>query len=173
MKKSLMMVAMAVMSMSAMASDMYVSGSLGQSKLHNVDTTGLTSFDSKDQGFAVAFGATVMPHLAVEVGYNKFGTFAGNAGEPFEVKGSAYQASVVGSFEVMPQTDVFGRLGVIRSTASSQGESEKKTSVLYGLGTSYQMTPELSATLEYQYVPKVAVTNEAMSSINVGLKYGF
>ncbi len=174
MKKLCLISLFALATSSAMAGDMYVTATMGQSQLHKVDTTGLDSFDTKDQGFALAVGQTIVPHFDVEVGYNKFGTFNGSVlGQTFEVEGKAFQASMIGSFEVKQNTNMFMRVGVIQTKAKTLGFSDKKSSVLYGVGATYKMNDTLDGVVEYQYVPKVAFTEKAMSSVNIGLKYRF
>lgn len=148
--------------------------------------------------------------LAAELGYDYFGrargntTFAGdNNQEKRAAKHTAHGAhlSLKPSYEVLPNLDVYGKVGValIRNDYYAQSSiahdsrvkaHNLKPSLTLGAGVEYAILPELAARIEYQYVNKVGNLDKAISkttnkawqntqyspdlhSVSAGLSYRF
>ena len=165
---SIAAIALASLASSAMASDFYVTGNVGQSDLRSTDLSNHT-----DTSFGVAAGWQFHKNFAAEVGYTNFGKFSGTG---TSAKAEAFQASLVGSYEVLPKVSVFGRLGVAATNLDvSAGEKTyyNKTTALYGLGAQYQFTPHVAATLEFNQYNKFAGSETKLNNWTAGVKYNF
>ena len=135
MKKMIVAAAMSFVAMSAMASDFYVSGSVGQSDIKGVEAE---LSDHKDTAVSVSAGWQVHQNVAVEAGFANTGKFDG-------AKTQAWQTSVVGSYQVMPKVDVFGKVGVAKTQMKVDGEKYSKTSAVYGVGVGYEVSERCSS----------------------------
>lgn len=150
----------------AMASDMYVTGTVGQS---NIRGTGLS--DHRDTAAGLGLGWQLNKNWAAELGYTHLGKFSDPG---LSAKGESYQASVVGSYEVAPKVSLFGRLGVARTSLDvSGGDNYHKTTALYGVGAQYQFTPQWAGTLEVDQYHKFAGSDSKLNTVTAGLKYSF
>jgi opacity protein-like surface antigen len=108
------------------------------------------------------------PNVALELGYRQAGKYdLGGADLTFKET----QLSVVGSFPLNSQFDIYGRFG--HTFASSEvkyrnGEdSHGMDGAVYGIGVSATLAPNLSVRLEAQ-IPARDVRN-----VNVGIVYKF
>ncbi|HGO5855088.1 TPA: porin OmpA [Mannheimia haemolytica] len=111
--------------------------------------------------------------LATELGYDYFGRVRGNDKDTQDQEYRAFKHSAHGahlslkpSYEVAPNLDVFGRVGValvrndykFYAEPNSGNETSKyhnlKPSLVLGGGLEYAITPELAARVEYQWLSK-------------------
>lgn len=144
----------------------YVTGNIGQSNLRN---TGIN--DHIDTAGGVGLGWKFNQNVAAEISYTNMGKFSGDFAD---AKAEAYQASLIGSYDVAPKWSVYGRLGVARTSLDvSDTGTTRKTTGLYGIGTQYQINPQLAATLEYNQYHSFAGSEDKLNTATVGLKYSF
>jgi hypothetical protein len=134
----------------------------------DVGTTKIDGLDDNKTSFGGFLGYGFNPFVAVELGYRKLGNW-NEGGSDFTAKQTHF--SVVGSYPLSPQFDVFGRLGYnqIRGEASYAGYhyGDDTSGALYGVGLNYNFTPAVAARFEVQR-PTSDSTN-----YNVGIVFKF
>ena len=131
----------------------YLGLSLGRSSYNlSCPTTSLTCDDS-DTAVRLYGGAMMGNHWGVEIGYLDLGRIAREGGK---TRAQGLNLSLVGKAPLVSALGVFGRLGTTygrtETTASSAAiaaGTEKGFGLSYGAGLSYDFTPRLSATLEW------------------------
>lgn len=132
----------------------YLGLSLGQSR-YSVDCGGAAFVcDKSDQSVKVTAGAMSGNFWGVELGYLDLGRIDRAGGT---TKAQGLNLSLVGKAPVGWQFSVFGKLGATygrteTSTLASSGiaaGTERGLGLSYGAGVSYDFTPRLSATLEW------------------------
>jgi OOP family OmpA-OmpF porin len=152
----------------------YVGLHVGQAKAKDAcDTIGGLglSCDDKDTMFRILGGYQFNKHLAVELGYNDFGSAeasgAGNAS--FEAK--AWEATAVGSWPFTPNLSAYGKLGMYRGDTDATGTggsaSETNTDLTYGIGVRWDFTRNLAARAEYQIYKDIGGGNITESDVEV------
>jgi OOP family OmpA-OmpF porin len=108
------------------------------------------------------------PNFAVELGYRELGKwdFAGA-----DVKLKQTHLSVIGSYPLNRQLDIYGRLGYNKlSLDASSGNvtvGEDTTGALYGIGLNYSFAPNISARIEAQK------PSSESTSVGVGIVFKF
>ena len=163
MKKSILLAATAIVSISAHAQTY---GEIGYSALQfSASDTGDTFKASPGAVRGIA-GYEIAPNLAVE---GMLATGMGNSDVKLNGKkiDSKLEVGYVFGFYVKPKAklneavDVFGRLGYARATwtetesVNGQFESGSNSSFSFGAGLSYAINPKMSVTADYmQYVKK-------------------
>lgn len=134
----------------------------------DVGSTKIDDFDSHKTSVGGFLGYGFNPNVAVELGYRQLGKF-----ELYGADVTAKQThlSVVGSFPLNQQFDVYGRLGYnnLRAEASYNGHTygDDTSGGLYGIGVSATIAPNLSARFEVQK------PSSDSSNISVGIVYKF
>ncbi len=98
-------------------------------------------------------GAMMGNHWGVEIGYLDLGRIAREGGK---THAQGLNLSLVGKAPLVSALGVFGRLGTTygrtetsTSSAAIAAGTEKGFGLSYGAGLSYDFTPRLSATLEW------------------------
>ncbi len=132
----------------------YLGLSLGRSR-YSVDCGGVAFVcDKSDQSVKVTAGAMSGNFWGVELGYLDLGRIARAGGT---TKAQGLNLSLVGKAPVGWQFSVFGKVGATygRTETSALAGSgiaagtERGMGLSYGAGVSYDFTPRLSATLEW------------------------
>lgn len=171
--------------LAAQAENSYVKLDVGQAKYSDggsVDKTGI----------ALAFGQALDANWGYEVGYVNFGKVSYNATDAStgnsasgSFQSQALYAAGVGTLPFNESFSAFGKLGLAVLNTKASGEyrfgsssgsgtaTETKTNLMLGAGLAYNFTKQLAGTLEYTYYGKVAMDNVSVSTLTVGLKYGF
>lgn len=126
-------------------------------------------------------GIKLTEQYAIEVGYGAFGTWkvANPApGSKEEVHLSSRLMYVAGkaSMPVGESLAAFAKLGIASNKLSSKGSSIASSSTsavrpMLGLGASYDVTPHIAATLEFNYYGKAG--NFKQQKVELGLQYKF
>lgn len=134
----------------------------------DLGSTKLDGMDGSKTSFGGFLGYGFNRFVAVELGYRQLGK--GNFdGADITVKQTHF--SVIGSYPLAPQFDVYGRLGYndLRANASYAGTSASASDSggLYGIGLNYDFTPAVSGRVEVQK-PSSDSTN-----YNVGVVFKF
>jgi opacity protein-like surface antigen len=132
----------------------YLGLSLGQSRYGAA--CGGTAFvcDDTDQAWRVTAGSMGGNYWGVELGYLDLGTMARAGGK---TKAQGLNLSLVGKAPVWQSFSIFGKVGATygrTETSSAAGSAitagtERGLGLSYGAGVSYDFTPRLSATLEW------------------------
>lgn len=131
----------------------YLGLSLGRSNYQlSCPTTSLVC-DENDTAFRLYGGTMLGNHWGVEIGYLDLGRIAREGGK---TRAQGLNLSLVGKAPLVSSLGVFGRLGTTygrtetttSSTAIAAG-TEKGFGLSYAAGLSYDFTPRLSATLEW------------------------
>jgi OOP family OmpA-OmpF porin len=117
----------------------------------DVGSTNVDGLDGNKTSFGGFLGYGFNQFFAVELGYRQLGkwNFYGA-----DVTAKQTHLSVVGSYPLSQQFDIYGRIGYnnIRGEASYQGVSGSAddNGGLYGVGLNYSFTPAVSARFEVQ-----------------------
>ena len=132
----------------------YLGLSLGASKYHAPCPSITLACDTADNAARLYGGAMVGNYWGVEVGYLDLGRIAREGGK---TRAQGLNLSLVGKAPLARSVGVFGRLGTTygRTETSTSGSSpvaagsERGFGLSYGAGLSYDFSPRLSATLEW------------------------
>src|SRR5437764_7575661 len=134
----------------------------------DVGSTKVDNLDSNKTSVGGFLGYGFNQSFAVELGYRQLGKWNVYG---TDVTAKQTHLSVVGSYPLNQQFDIYGRLGYnnISGQASYQGYtvSADDNGVLYGVGLNYSFTPVVSARFEVQK-PASDTTN-----YSVGVVYKF
>jgi len=163
----------------AMAGDLYVVGSIGQSKVKDFNKNALdadlaadfgavsSSDDRSDTAYKLQLGYQINKNFAVEGGYVDLGkvTYAATVTGGtlnVDVKSSGWNLAAVGILPLNEQFSLFGKLGAIHATTKlgAQGTGvvsgwaepgkESGWSANYGLGASYNINKQVAIRAEYE-----------------------
>jgi len=117
----------------------------------DVGSTKIDGFDDNKTSFGGFLGYGFNQFFAVELGYRQLGKWDFG---PVELKAKQTHLSVIGSYPLNAQLDVYGRLGYnnLRAEASAGGVTygDDTDGGLYGIGLNYNFTPQLSGRIEAQ-----------------------
>jgi len=117
----------------------------------DVGSTKIDDFSDSKASFGGFLGYGFNQNVAVELGYRQLGSWDLLG---IDLKAKQTHLSVVGSYPLNAQFDVYGRLGYnqLRAEAKYQGATygEDTTGVLYGIGLNYNFTPTISGRFEVQ-----------------------
>jgi OmpA-OmpF porin, OOP family len=157
----------------------YLGLSLGRSSYSlSCPTTSLTCDDS-DTAIRVYGGAMMGDHWGVEIGYLDLGRIAREGGQ---TKAQGLNLSLVGKAPLLSSFGIFGRLGTTygrtetsASSAAIAAGTEKGFGLSYGAGLSYDFTPRLSATLQWDSndFRFSGGAREPVRSTSLGLQYRY
>jgi hypothetical protein len=117
----------------------------------DLGSTKIDGLDDNKTGFGGFLGYGFNRFFAVELGYRQLGKWNVD-GVEFTAKQS--HVSVIGSYPLAPQFDLYGRLGYnqLRGEASYRGYTygDDTSGGLYGIGLNYAFTPAVSGRVEVQ-----------------------
>ncbi|KQV35408.1 porin family protein [Massilia sp. Root335] len=117
----------------------------------DVGSTKIDNLDDSKTGVGGFLGYGFNRFVAVELGYRQLGSWDFG---PVEVTAKQTHVSVVGSYPLTPQFDIYGRLGYnsLRAEASYGGAryGDDTNGALYGVGLNYNFTPTISGRVEAQ-----------------------
>lgn len=188
MKKQLLLASLlSAFTLPAMANGFYILGDIGKSNLEYPAYDELP-LDESDTAYSIGVGFDLNQFAAIEVAYRDFGSGqdSGIGSDEFgdfdwtdTLSASAFQASVVGKLPVSNSVDLFGRVGFANLEVdydTNEGgfktsESNSKTRGLFGIGASYNLTPELALRAEYNQYAKW--DGLKLSALTVGATYRF
>ena len=187
-RQSIAAAALALLSASAFAGDVYILGSVGQASTNinksNLDNslidagvTGLSSSTKEtDTGYKLQLGYQFNQYFAVEGGYVNLGEAkysanftGGNAKATAKVDG--WNIDAVGILPVNDKFSLFGKLGTFAAhtkvDVSANGPGGSATgsatannwSTHYGIGASYALTKSVGLRVEYEKFDKVGKDN--------------
>ena len=156
----------------------YLGLSLGQSRYNLSCPTSSLTCDNTDTGVRAYGGAMLGNHWGVELGYIDLGRIAREGGT---TKAQGLNLSLVGKAPLASSVGIFGRLGTTygrtetsASSAAIATGTEKGFGLSYGAGLSYDFTPRLSATLEWDSNDfRFSGGREPVRSTSLGLQYRY
>lgn len=159
-------------------SGFYIGGSIGQSKLKNLDSTDIdtefaslgvtssTTVDDTDTGFKIFGGYRIMQYLAVEVAYADLGEATANSAITAPSLGQvvtkanadAFTISALGILPIGENFSVFGRVGVNFWNADlktsgfgvSASDDADGTDWVYGAGVMYNVNANFALRGEWE-----------------------
>lgn len=192
-RKSIAAAALALLSASAFAGDVYILGSVGQAStkinksgmdnaLIDAGVTGLSSSTKEtDTAYKLQLGYQFNQYFAVEGGYVNMGegkysaNFNGGVGKAtWKVDG--WNIDAVGILPVSDKFALFGKLGTfaahtkVDASATGPGgsasgsDSANNWSTHYGIGASYAFTKSVGLRVEYERFDKVGKDNSTGKS---------
>ncbi len=192
MKKQLLMACLlGSFTLPAMASNFYLLGDVGDSKIE-VDVGDDYSYSKNTTTYSLGAGFEFNKFFALELAYRDLGnvTDRGNYLEEGvqynyrdKTSASALQASIVGSLPISEEFSLFGRVGVAEididydsvetsgSSTWSDSDSDSESKALFGIGASYKITPQIALRAEYSQFAKWDETK--LSTLTVGATYRF
>jgi OOP family OmpA-OmpF porin len=128
-----------------------------------IGARGLSSSMSSGSSMAGGLGYSLGEGLAVEVGYFNSGTMtysgtASGVGLNADIKITAMQIALIGSFPMNENFSLYGKAGYSQATSdlslrvgsSSASTSDKKSSGGYGLGAIYKVSDKVSVRAGYE-----------------------
>jgi opacity protein-like surface antigen len=134
----------------------------------DLGSTKIDGLDDSKASFGGFLGYGFNQNVAVELGYRQLGKWDISGAD---LKAKQTHLSVIGSWPLNPQLDIYGRLGYnqLRAEASYGGYSygEDTSTGLYGIGLNYSFAPNIAGRLEVQK-PASDTTN-----ISVGVAFKF
>lgn len=153
----------------------YIGGGLGTSKIYGFDGGGLTGGNFQKRLVKIYGGYQITPNWGVEAQYGDLGnrtlTFAGANVGSFRV--SQMSIAGTGTLPLDSGFSLLGKLGISSARPTGSGViSNSKTSALIGVGMGYNITPALSARVEYEDFGKIGDNFRAVG-YSVSLKYAF
>lgn len=189
MKKQIILASvLGALALPVMADGFYLTGDVGQSKFE-VDAGNDFNLSKTDTTYSIGAGYDFNKFFAAEVAYRDLGsiTDSGSGSDQFgdytwstKFSATAFQASVVGRLPVSDVVSVYGRLGIakididVKNTDSDLPDdnySESKTKGLFGVGVSYDITPQFAVRAEYNQYAKW--DDIKLSALTVGATYHF
>jgi OmpA-OmpF porin, OOP family len=136
--------------------------------------------DNTDQSVKLTAGAMGGNYWGVELGYLDLGRIARAGGR---TRAQGLNLSLVGKAPVWQSLSVFGKVGATygrTETSSSLGSaiaagSERGLGLSYGAGLSYEFTPKLAATLEWESndFRFAGGARDPVRSTSLGLQYRY
>lgn len=186
-KQILVAAVLAALTLPAMASGVYLVGDIGQGKIE-ADAGNDFTLSKTDTTYSIGAGFDINQFAAIEIAYRDLGSISDSYTYSIgvndynfssETSATAFQASVVGKLPISDVFSVFGRLGVAKIEVDSDynddgdrwSNSESKTKGLFGVGVSYNITPEFAVRAEYSQYAKWDDTK--LSALTVGATYSF
>lgn len=185
-KNVAVLLAASALSIPAYAADsgFYVLGSVGSTKFHDIDTTGIPnpSVDDTDMGFKVGGGYMFNKNIGVEAAYVDLGKASvSSGGNTAEVKASGEVLAALLVWPISNQFSLLGRLGFINGTVkiSGPGGSVDSTDVkgTFGVGAAFNFNPQLGVRLDIDRYNKLGDSNTTgegnVDMISLGVFYKF
>jgi OOP family OmpA-OmpF porin len=134
----------------------------------DVGSTQIDHLDGNRAGLGTFLGYGFNQYVALEVGYRQLGEWHINGGT---AKFSQTHLSVVGSYPLSPEFDIYGRLGHddvhVDSSAGGVTFNDDPGGGFLGAGLNYKFTSAISGRIEVQK-PTQDSTN-----VNVGIVFKF
>lgn len=161
----------------------YVSASIGSAE-QKLSADGMSVTES-DTAFQLAGGYRFTPNVGIEIGYTHFGNAQISAmGLTASSKPQAIHAAVTGQWNMTPEFALTGKLGAAHTRTKlhgsgagySESETETHGSLMFGVGVSYAVTPNVAVIAEYQNFGKIIKGDDADLKAHVisgGVRFSF
>ncbi|MGL5990130.1 MAG: OmpA family protein [Plesiomonas sp.] len=140
----------------------YIGARLGWAHAHEVCSEDYNRCDNEELGWGVYSGYQLKPWLAFELGYTRYGkpdAAYWNGDYQVSAKINSIDASVLFSYALSSQWDIYTRLGVVRESIDKRyGLTQQQTELSYqglgfvvGGGVKYTLAPSWSLRAEMQF----------------------
>lgn len=156
MKKTILAIALSLVTTSAMALDLNLTAGIGHAKIAGDSSTAAKIAVSHNYG----------KNLSAEISYLRGGNYAG-------VTTGAVDVAAIGRYALTDSFLVTGRLGVSRTFARDAGETDAHVGATYGVGASYQFNANLAANVTLDQYRNFADSDEHMNVTMIGATYKF
>jgi OOP family OmpA-OmpF porin len=142
----------------------YIGGNIGMA---DVDVT-----NDDDMSYKILGGYQINKHFAAELGYINFGKTSANG---VEFKGTAWEAVGVGILPIGDKFGVYGKAGLFWGDATSNGTKDDSVEFTYGVGVSFDFTPQFAIRGEWQKYTDVGggSSGSDVDVLSVGVVYRF
>ena len=188
MKRQLLLASvLSALTLPAMADGFYILGDIGESKLE-YPAWDEYILDKSDTAYSFGVGFDLNEFAAIELAYRDFGSGQDRGTATDELgdydwtdtlSASAFQASIVGKIPLSDSVNIFGRLGFANIEVDYdtnegghlRGETNSETKGLFGIGASYNVTPEFGLRAEYSQYAEW--DDLKLSAFTVGATYHF
>jgi OOP family OmpA-OmpF porin len=130
----------------------------------DVGSTKIDDFGDSKVSFGGFLGYGFNQNFAVELGYRQLGKFEFLG---VDVKAKQTHLSLIGSYPLNQQLDIYGRVGYNQLKADTPYGSADDSTGMYGIGLNYSFTPAIAGRIEVQK-PSSDSTN-----ISVGVAFKF
>jgi OmpA-OmpF porin, OOP family len=157
-------------------SNVYVGATIGQSKAkdacNDLAGTGI-SCDDTDTAWKIFGGYQLNRNFAAELGYINLGKATASAlGLTEDIKSTAWDLSLIGSYPLMDRLSIFGRLGVYFADVKDESNfgfsaSHSNNDLTYGFGVRYDVTQHFGLRGEWQRYSKVGGGDIGKSDVDV------
>lgn len=160
----------------AYAADDYLKASIGTSRYSDPGST------DNETALSLAYGAKLDPTWGYEVGYVHLGKLGAGSTVWPGLRSQVVYGAGVAHLPLNSATRVYSKVGLaIVNTKFDVGlgplatgsESRTNTNLMAGVGLDYQISPQVTANVEYQYFGTAYQFPANLSAWTVGLKYGF
>ncbi len=178
--------ALAQSNMRSNNSSMYVPGSgyvgltAGQSDYSLDNGLNLFGSDQKDNAYGIQVGGYANNNFGMELGYTDFGTVNRAGGN---TTADGFNISVIGKLPLNPSFNLLGKIGTTYSRTEVTANpvsgvasgDESGFGLSYGLGVEYVITPQWSATLQYDShdMKFAGDRNDRVAVTSLGVRYRF
>ncbi|WP_156485932.1 porin OmpA [Crenobacter luteus] len=153
----------------------YVGGKLGWSEFHGIKYDGSVANprneDKSGVGGGVFLGYQLKHWLAIEGGYDYLDKleFDYDPNSSASLKAQGIQLAAKLSAPVSDRVDVYGRLGVMASRLSGNGDHANRASPLAALGVEYAFDRNWATRLEYQWTGRIGKQEDVGARVDNGL----
>jgi opacity protein-like surface antigen len=116
--------------------------------------------------------------VAAELGYAKIAGVKANLGGREEtISTDLFHASAL-AYLPLPTMftallDIYGRVGIGYAKGASHGQSDTRTSLIYGIGAEFNYLPIVAFRAEVQHIPDFALKSNALTMFKVGVNFKF
>ena len=171
----------------------YIKLGVGESTYAGIPSTTGLPIDSNrtSTGGFIAFGRSIAPNFAVEIGYIDFGAadkksilFGSDLVILDQLKTRSFYVSGIGDVPLSSLVSFQGKLGMVMHHTNThfsipafgpnlvENTTVNRTRALVGAGFKFQFSKEISGVVEYTYFGTV-VDGSELSLLSAGLRYHF
>ena len=159
----------------------YVGVGFGSSSASGFDQGPIAGGNASKASVKIYGGFQFTPNLGLEAQYSDFGKRdITNAGVGVgSYKANQFSIAGTGTLPLNAGFSLLGKLGVSANTAKGSNAlvgSNKATSLMFGLGAAYNLSPAMSVRAEYEDFGKIGKAGNSdvrASGYSISLKYGF
>ena len=135
----------------------------------------ITNCDNADTTLRVDLGYQINSNFAAELGYASFGTLfnASNSSVNAKQEAHAWTGSAIGLWPIVPQFDIFGRVGLARydvtNTGTLQGvpvEDKASTKPYFGAGIKFDIDNNWLLRAEYQIYTDISGVDGTQDNVH-------
>ena len=184
MKKNILfalIAAAAIAPVAAQAADTYVGADVGRGN-QKLTVEGVGSLKDNATAFKVYGGYEFNANFGIEAGYADLGkSSVGGNGMTITANPHSLYLAATGTMPLAERFALTGKIGVAktRTDVTATGASDdhtNQTSLMFGVGTSYAVTPTVMAVVEYENFGKVIDqdgVNLKANTLSVGVRFKF